>query len=89
MIKLNSYGRSYVNYLVDGIDRSKCYPSVKRYVEEVEREVFEKGRSTEADIFKLRQIYFRTNDDTPPADPEYRLFEDEMAWKDSRVLPSK
>jgi len=39
-------------------------------------EVQETGNTTEKDVLKLRQIFYRTNNDTPPKTPEYHLFEE-------------
>jgi hypothetical protein len=76
MKNLNSYGRKYLEYLLSEINNKKCFPSVLKYLEAVERELEETGTSTEQDVLKLQQICFRTNGDSPPASPDYHLFEE-------------
>jgi predicted ATPase len=76
MIKLNSYGREYVYYLLSEINLKHCYPSVLKYIKSMKTEVQETGNTTEKDVLKLRQIFYRTNNDTPPKTPEYHLFEE-------------
>lgn len=71
---LSAYGRQYVIYLLNGIARDRCYQGVLQYLDAVESEIESKGTLTEEDVFKLRQIFFRTNNDTPPKKPEYHLF---------------
>ena len=76
MKTLNSYGRGYVKYLFSGIDLKNCYPSVIKYIDSMKIELQETGNTTEQDVLKLRQIYYRTNGDSPPANPDYHLFEE-------------
>ena len=75
---LNSYGRKYYNYLLSGINHKKCYPSILRYLDSVEYEFQKSGNTTNEDLLKLQQIFYRTNNDTPPAPPEYHLFEKKL-----------
>lgn len=67
---LNSYGREYVRYLLNGIDRSHCYPPILKYIEAVEIELSGSWEISPEDINKLRQIFYRTNGNTPPKQEE-------------------
>ena len=75
MKTLNSYGREYLNYILSGIDQKRCYPSVLKYLDSVKTEFLETGNTTDEDLLKLKQIFYRTNNDTPPLSPAYHPFE--------------